>query len=105
MPELYQVILLFFAVFGAAFGFACLIRSGERYFEERKNEPQKRRIPESDSRPTEQSDPKIYYIRKSESIPKPKKRTRKTRKKPDLAFKSIKGIVIQPEEFCKKRYD
>ena len=35
MPEAYQIILLFVAVFGASFGFACLIKFGGNYVKEK----------------------------------------------------------------------
>ena len=103
MPEAYQIILLFVAVFGAAFGFACLIKFGGNYVKEKMNDakPKKEAIPVHVCEP----DPKIYYIRNADCKPAaPKKPRKKAKRKTDLAFKNIKGIVIKPEEFCEKKY-
>ncbi len=103
MPEAYQIILLFVAVFGAAFGFACLIKFGGNYVKEKMSDAGRKKddIPA----PAYEPDPKIYYIRNADCKPAaPKKPRKKAKRKPDLAFKNIKGIVIKPEEFCEKKY-
>lgn len=114
MPNFYQFTLLFVSIFVSAFGFACIIRFFGKYHEEiRSGIKKKAKRPESvrpkrkiqaEEKPIEppRSDPKIYYIRNAGLPQKPKpKRKKRTRPKPDLAFK---GIIIQPEEFCEKRY-
>ena len=117
MPNFYQFTLLFISVFVSAFGFACIIRFFGKYLEEIRSGV-KRKIEKPETvrpkrktqavkepiKPSEppKRDPKIYYIRNAELPQKPKpKRKKRTRPKPDLAFK---GIIIQPEEFCEKRY-
>lgn len=114
MPNFYQFTLLFISIFVSAFGFACIIRFFGKYLEELKSgvkknsanaknarTKRKAQIAEEITEPPKR-DPKIYYIRNAELPQKPKpKRKKRTRPKPDLAFK---GIIIQPEEFCEKRY-
>lgn len=105
MPGLGGAALLFIAVFSSAFGFACIFRFaagviGERIAERNSKQKSKsEEIEKTDER--ERSDPKIYYIRNAKNKPAAK---RKPKKKIDLAFKDIKGIVIEPEEFRKKKY-
>lgn len=117
MPNFFQFVLLFVSIFVSAFGFACIIRFFGKYLEEIRAGVRKKtkntenirpkRKTQAAEKPTEpvdqpRSDPKIYYIRNAELPQKPKpKRKKRTRPKPDLAFK---GIIIQPEEFCEKRY-
>lgn len=117
MPNFYQFTLLFISVFVSAFGFACIIRFFGKYLEEirsnikkitgkpenahPKRKTQAVKEPIKPSEPPKR-DPKIYYIRNADLPQKPKpKRKKRTRPKIDLAFKEI---IIQPEEFCEKRY-
>ncbi len=103
MPEAYQIILLFVATFGAAFGLACLIKSGGNFVKEKLCEAK----PKDDDSParTREPDSKIYYIRNADCKPAVRKKPRKkAKRKTDLAFKNIKGIVIKPEEFREKKY-
>lgn len=105
MPDFGRTALLLIAVFSSAFGFACMFRFaagviGERIAERNLRQKSKsEEIEKTDER--ERADPKIYYIRSPKSKPAVK---RKPRKKIDLAFKDIKGIVLEPEEFRKKKY-
>lgn len=114
MPNFFQLALLFVSIFVSAFGFACIIRFFGKYLEEIRAGVMKKVKNTENIRPKRKTqaakepieppgrDPKIYYIRNAELPQKPKpKRRKKTRPKPDLAFK---GIIIQPEEFCEKRY-
>ena len=74
MPEAYQIILLFVTVFGAAFGFACLIKFGGNYVKEKMSDAGRKKddIPA----PAYEPDPKIYYIRNADCKPAaPKKST------------------------------
>ena len=96
MPNFGQTMLLFFAVFAAALGFACVIRFGTNCIEDKINE-RKIRQTEEPVKTKKESDPKIYYIREKINPPKPKK---KPRKKISLAFDDV---IIHPEEFREKR--
>ena len=114
MPNFFQLALLLVSIFVSAFGFACIIRFFGKYLEEIRAGVKKKTKNTENIRPKRKTqaekepieppgrDPKIYYIRNAELPQKPKpKRRKRTRPKPDLAFK---GIIIQPEEFCEKRY-
>lgn len=97
--------MLLIAVFSSAFGFACILRFATGVIGEKIAERKLRRKNSGEeSEKTDEkecSDPKIYYIRNAKTKSAVK---RKPRKKVDLAFKDIKGIVIQPEEFRKRKY-
>lgn len=96
MPNFGQIILLFFAVFAAALGFACVIRFGANCIEDKIAEHKIRQAKEPVKQKSE-TDPKIYYIREKIAPRKPKK---KPRKKISFAFDDV---IIHPEEFREKR--
>ena len=96
MPNVGQLILLFFAVFAAALGFACVIRFGTNCIEDKIAEHKIRQADDPVKQKSE-NDPKIYYIREKIAPRKPKN---KPRKKISFAFDDV---IIHPEEFREKR--
>ncbi len=84
METLIKGLLILTIVFSLSFGVCLIAKFFYLKFKEKKTDP-----------PTNETDPKIYYIK---DVAPPKKRKRRTQKKIDVAFK---GVVLQPEKFKK----
>lgn len=82
MPPFIEGVLILVMIFGFCVGITIVVQLGAQFIESKKK-------PKIEVKPTP---PTIYYVKETE---KPKRKTKKARKSPSVAFK---GVILSPEQ-------